>query len=225
MSQFVAGQAELDAARLLLDRMGISPADLLEVDHHGRVAPTFAEYVPVVAKAVSDGSRRGVRLVLEPDRAAVGRPAHRRAHPVGDRAAGEHSPAPTWWCAATPEVAGQRRREPHRRIALPVPAGRRRRLSATRPTTRPCKVAKPRRLASTRRAVARRSAGRDQPGRGNHRQRPRPGHPAAPAAHRDRLPARRRARPSTAGPRPGPMPGPAAGEGRARRGGNRSHPP
>jgi integrase len=51
-------QAELDAARLLLARMGISPADLLQGATGRPPAPTFAEYVPVVAKTVSDSSRR-----------------------------------------------------------------------------------------------------------------------------------------------------------------------
>ncbi|WP_030475083.1 hypothetical protein [Lentzea albidocapillata] len=49
-------QVELDAARLVLDRMGVTAEDL-----HNSVkppAPTFAEYIPVVAAAVSDGTRR-----------------------------------------------------------------------------------------------------------------------------------------------------------------------
>ncbi|GAA0739656.1 tyrosine-type recombinase/integrase [Dactylosporangium roseum] len=51
-----AGSAELEAARLLLARMGISPADLVGA---GRpAAPTFAEYIPVVREAVSEGSRK-----------------------------------------------------------------------------------------------------------------------------------------------------------------------
>ncbi|WP_230394137.1 MDR/zinc-dependent alcohol dehydrogenase-like family protein [Plantactinospora alkalitolerans] len=58
MSQSVAGRPELEAARLLLERMGISPADLLEVRPARPPAPTFAEYVPVVAAAVSPGTRR-----------------------------------------------------------------------------------------------------------------------------------------------------------------------
>jgi hypothetical protein len=53
-----APQADLDAARLLLARMGISPADLLRDASHRPAAPTFAEYVPVVAAAVGAGSRR-----------------------------------------------------------------------------------------------------------------------------------------------------------------------
>ena len=52
------GQAELDAARLLLARMGISPADLLQGATVRPPAPTFAEYVPIVANTVSDSSRR-----------------------------------------------------------------------------------------------------------------------------------------------------------------------
>ena len=50
--------AELDAARLILDQMGISPEDLLR-DEAGRpTAPTFGEYVPKVSAAVTNGTRR-----------------------------------------------------------------------------------------------------------------------------------------------------------------------
>ncbi|SCL69654.1 tyrosine-type recombinase/integrase [Micromonospora peucetia] len=58
MSGTTAGRAELDAARLLLARMGISPADLVEAALARPPAPTFAEYVPVVSAAVSEGTRR-----------------------------------------------------------------------------------------------------------------------------------------------------------------------
>ncbi|MER5702786.1 integrase [Micromonospora sp. NPDC002296] len=58
MSGTAAGRAELDAARLLLARMGISPADLVEAALARPPAPTFAEYVPVVPAAVSEGTRR-----------------------------------------------------------------------------------------------------------------------------------------------------------------------
>jgi integrase/recombinase XerC len=50
--------AELEAARLLLDRMGLRPEDLLAAPRHSRPMPTFAEYIPVVAGAVSTGTRR-----------------------------------------------------------------------------------------------------------------------------------------------------------------------
>src|SRR5260370_42300849 len=58
MSQTVASRPELEAARLLLERMGISPVDLLDVRAARPAAPTFAEYAPVVAAAVSPGTRR-----------------------------------------------------------------------------------------------------------------------------------------------------------------------
>ena len=67
-----ARQAELEAARLLLTRLGVSPEDLIGGAGARPVAPTFAEYVPVVAKAVSDSSRRALQLVLEEDRRPVG---------------------------------------------------------------------------------------------------------------------------------------------------------
>lgn len=51
-------QAELDAARLLLDRMGISPIDLLAAARPRDTVPTFTEYVPRVRGAVSEGTRR-----------------------------------------------------------------------------------------------------------------------------------------------------------------------
>lgn len=52
-----ASTAELAAARLLLARMGISPDDLLNAAPRA-LAPTFAEYVPIVSAAVGNGTRR-----------------------------------------------------------------------------------------------------------------------------------------------------------------------
>src|SRR6185437_16313486 len=81
------GQAVVDAAMLVLERMGLTPADLLAAPAARPPAPTFAGYIP---GRVGPGQRRlpqGVRLVLEPGRRAVGQPPHRRAHPVGDPAA------------------------------------------------------------------------------------------------------------------------------------------
>ena len=43
---------------MLLERMGLSPADLVTVPQPGKPVPTFAEYVPVVSAAVSAGTRR-----------------------------------------------------------------------------------------------------------------------------------------------------------------------
>lgn len=54
-----AGKAELEAARLLLQRMGISLTDLAaSMDTSRPPAPTFAGYVPRVSAAVTPGTRR-----------------------------------------------------------------------------------------------------------------------------------------------------------------------
>src|SRR3989440_12926140 len=109
------GHAELEAARLLLARMGISPSDLLNTAPARPLAPTFAEYIPVVSAAVSDGTRReygsywnrivehwGQRRLDGPPAADIERPAqHVRTHTVGrphargrGRAAAPPLPAP-----------------------------------------------------------------------------------------------------------------------------------
>lgn len=51
-------QEDLDAALLLLDRMGLSVADLVTAPADRPPAPTFAEYIPVVSAASSAGTRR-----------------------------------------------------------------------------------------------------------------------------------------------------------------------
>src|ERR1035438_6256980 len=52
------GQAVVDAAMLVLERMGLTPADLLTAPAARPAAPTFAEYIPVVSALVSDGRRQ-----------------------------------------------------------------------------------------------------------------------------------------------------------------------
>ncbi len=49
---------EILAARMLLDKMGISPADLMRAPADPTGAPTFADYIPRVSGAVSSGTRR-----------------------------------------------------------------------------------------------------------------------------------------------------------------------
>ncbi|MFF1611402.1 tyrosine-type recombinase/integrase [Amycolatopsis sp. NPDC058278] len=53
-----SSQMELDAARLLLSKMGIAPADLLTEPVERRRVPTFTDYIPVVARAVSAATAR-----------------------------------------------------------------------------------------------------------------------------------------------------------------------
>jgi integrase/recombinase XerC len=50
--------ADINAARLLLARLGVSAADLVAATEQRASAPTFAEYVPVVRAAVANGTRR-----------------------------------------------------------------------------------------------------------------------------------------------------------------------
>lgn len=52
------GPAELEAALVLLSRLGITAADLQQAAPTRPPAPTFAEYVPVVSAAVGPGTRR-----------------------------------------------------------------------------------------------------------------------------------------------------------------------
>ncbi|MBQ1041430.1 site-specific integrase [Micromonospora sp. C72] len=132
--------------------MGISPADLIDPVSDRPPAPTFAEYVPVVSAAVSDGTRRaygsywkrvlehwGQRRLDEPTPSEIEQLAeYAKTHVVarrnarGGRSAAEHLIA-ALRCLYKRAVADGY-------IA-----------AANNPAL---KVAKPRRLPSTRRAVA-----------------------------------------------------------------------
>lgn len=152
MSASSASHAELDAARLLLARMGIAASDLIEAAADRPVAPTFAEYAPVVSAAVSAGTRRvygsywnkvveawGTRRLDEASPSDIERLAEQikanvveRRNARGGRGAAEHLIA-ALRCLYKRAVADGF-------IA-----------AADNPAI---KVAKPRRLPSTRRAVA-----------------------------------------------------------------------
>jgi integrase len=143
--------ADLDAARVLLARLGISPADLQTVATNRAPAPTFAEYIPIVSAAVGAGTRRvygsywnritehwGTRRLDEPTPSEIQQLAeHLKANVVarrnarGGRGAAEHF------------IAALRCLYRHAEADGHIPAG-------DNPAR---KVAKPRRLPSTRRAV------------------------------------------------------------------------
>jgi len=53
-----AQQAVVEAALVLLEKMGLSLEDLAAAPRSRPAVPTFAENVPVVAAAVSPGTRR-----------------------------------------------------------------------------------------------------------------------------------------------------------------------
>ncbi len=50
--------AEIEAARMLLEKMGINPADLMRAPADSPRAPAFADHIPRVSGAVSSGTRR-----------------------------------------------------------------------------------------------------------------------------------------------------------------------
>jgi integrase/recombinase XerC len=56
MEQPATPISKLEAARLLLQQMGVSPADLISAQD-AALTPSFADFVPRVAKAVSAGTR------------------------------------------------------------------------------------------------------------------------------------------------------------------------
>ena len=57
-SPAVSQQAAVDAALLVLKSMGLSPEDLTAASGQRPTVPTFAEYVPVVSATVTDGTRK-----------------------------------------------------------------------------------------------------------------------------------------------------------------------
>ena len=146
------GQAVVDAAMLVLERVGLTPADLLAAPAARPPAPTFAEYIPVVSALVSDGCRRaygsywnrvtdqwGSRRIDEPTPSEIRQLVrHVRANVVprrnsrGGRSAAEHLIAALRCMYKHAEEDG-----------------------LINPADNPArKVDKPRRLPSTRRAVA-----------------------------------------------------------------------
>jgi len=51
------GWSDLDAARLLLEKLGVRPADLVAAPARAEL-PLIADYIPLVEKAVTTGTRR-----------------------------------------------------------------------------------------------------------------------------------------------------------------------
>ena len=205
-------QAVVEAALVLLERMGLTPADLAAVPQHRKPVPTFAEYVPVVSAAVSAGTRR-----------AYGSYWNRVIDQWGDRRLDEPTPSEIRQLMAyvkTHVVArrnarGGRSAEEHLVAALRCLYQRAVDDGLIAEADNPArKVAKPRRLPTTRRALPDNRLAEINEVAAATGDDPELDTLILAAAHRDRLPARRRAGPAPAGPGPGPVPGPAAGEGR-----------
>jgi site-specific recombinase XerD len=144
-------QAVVEAALVLLERMGLSPADLTAVPQPRRKVPTFAEYVPVVSAAVSAGTRR-----------AYGSYWNRITEQWGERHLDEPTPSEirqlmTWvktHVVARRNARGGRSAQEHLVAALRCLYQRAVEDGLIPEADNPArKVAKPRRLPSTRRAV------------------------------------------------------------------------
>ena len=144
-------QAVIDAALVVLERMGLSPADLASVPRQRPQVPTFAGYVPVVSASVSDGTRR-----------AYGSYWNRIVEQWGDRRLDEPTPSDIrqlmtyvkTHTVARRNARGGRSAAEHLVAALRCLYKRAEDDGLITEAGNPArKVAKPRRLPSTRRAV------------------------------------------------------------------------
>jgi integrase/recombinase XerC len=145
-------QAVVEAALVLLERMGLSPADLAAAPRDRKTVPTFAEYVPVVSATVSPGTRR-----------AYGSYWNRVVEHWGTRRLDEPAPSEIrqlmiWvktHVVARRNARGGRSSEEHLVAALRCLYRQAERDGLIDQADNPArKVDKPRRLPSTRRAVA-----------------------------------------------------------------------
>ena len=203
-------QAAVDAALLVLKSMGLSLEDLTGASSNRKPAPTFAEYVPVVAATVTKGTLRAYRpywrkLVEQWGERAIDEPtpseikqlaAYVKANAVPCRnSRGGHNAAENLISAlrclyqrAVDDGLIDEKDNPARK------AGKPRRLPSTRRSLTDTELAQINRVAATG----------DDPELDT----------LILRLHTERLPARRRARDPSPGPGPRAVPGPAAGEGR-----------
>ena len=135
-------QAVVEAALVLLERMGLTPADLANVSQPGKPVPTFTEYVPVVSSAVSAGTRRaygsywnrivehwGTRRLDEPTPSEIRQlMTYVKTHVMARRNArgGRSAPKSTWWprcaaCTSAPSTTGLSPRRTTRHARSPSP--------------------------------------------------------------------------------------------------------
>ena len=145
-------QAVVEAALVLLERMGLAPADLVAAPASRTAVPTFAEYVPVVSAAVSPGTRR-----------AYGSYWNRVVEQWGGRRLDEPTPSEVrqlmaWvktHVVARRNARGGRSAQEHLVAALRCLYRQAERDGLIAEADNPArKVDKPRRLPCTRRAVA-----------------------------------------------------------------------
>ena len=61
---------DVDAARMFLEKVGVTPADLMRPSTGRHEIPAFADYIPRISGAVGSGTRR-VYGLFEVNRGAV----------------------------------------------------------------------------------------------------------------------------------------------------------
>jgi len=145
-------QAAVDAALVVLKSMGLSPDDLAAAPRDRAAVPTFADYVPVVSAAVTDGTRK-----------AYGSYWNRVAEQWGARRLDEPAPSDIRHLMTLVKASAVQRRnsrggrssQEHLVAALRCLYRHAEDDGLIGERDNPArKVAKPRRLPSTRRAVA-----------------------------------------------------------------------
>jgi integrase/recombinase XerC len=151
MNPDASRQSAVEAVLVLLERMGLSPADLAAVPQPRKPVPTFAEYIPVVSAAVSAGTRRAYGSYWHRVIEHWGERRLDEPNPVGDPAADglrqDH-------VAARHNARGGRSAEEHLVAALRCLYRRAVDDGLITEVGNPAqKVAKPRRLPTTRRAL------------------------------------------------------------------------
>jgi integrase/recombinase XerC len=146
-----AGAAEVDAARLLLSRLGVTAEELLTATPGRSPAPTFAAYVPIVSAAVGPGARRVYGSYWNRTVAKWGERRLDELAPSEIRQMLEHTKTHV---VARRNARGGRGAAEHLLAALRCLYRHAEDDSLIAPADNPARrVAKPRRLPSTRRAV------------------------------------------------------------------------
>jgi integrase len=141
----------VDAALVLLEQMGLTAADLAAVPQHRPEVPTFAEYVPVVSAAVSAGTRRAYGSYWN---RIVGQWGGRRLDEIAPSEIRQLTTYIKTHVVARRNARGGRSAEEHLVAALRCLYKRAVDDGLISEADNPArKVAKPRRLPSTRRAV------------------------------------------------------------------------
>ena len=99
----------IEAARLLLEKMGVELADLLATPAERLEVPVFEDYIPEGFRSSQRRDSPCIRPVLEPRSPGMGTPAHYRTHPLRNQPARRTSKGNGREAQQRPRRAGGRR--------------------------------------------------------------------------------------------------------------------